>query len=184
MTGAGDTTGDHHDEFRCIIAQCTDEKRDGKHQAKELYMPSRLFRAQRRYCEAYADLWLIVSGKHGLVHPESAVSSYNVPVDDDSWTERTQEAVDGFFRRAKADGIRILHPDGRHSGNLSVLGPTDEIHFELLCGEDYLKRLEPYLEYHDLDYSLPFEGQRYGVRCNNMLDAARRVENDSLEAFI
>lgn len=157
MSGDGHEVRTHH---RIIIAQCTDDKRSGQHRAVDLYEPSRLFRAQRRYAEAYADKWFILSAKYGLIHPTQLVSYYDMEISE-QYSEQWQEALDNKIERIT----------------------RGDIHVEVIAGGDYLERLEWYLDHYDVDYSVPFEGQRYAIRIQDMVEAAREVENHSLEAF-
>lgn len=140
-----------------VIAQCTDKKRSGEHPAKELYMASDLFKAQRRYAEAYADGWYILSAKHGLIKPNRVVSDYDVHIGeqaDERWVEQVSDTV-----------ARI----SKHNDRV-----------EVIAGEKYAERVVPWLEEHDIGYSKPFDGERYAVRIQHMTEEARREENFSL----
>jgi len=146
------------DRMKIVIAQCTDEKRSGRHMAKDLYMTSDLFKAQRRYAEAYADQWYILSAKYGLVHPLTRLTSYDMDI-----SERDDD----------------LHGQGEST----IRGWGDNVDVEIIAGGDYLKRLEWYLEEYDIDYTVPFDGQRYGERIKSMKREARKVENKQIGQY-
>lgn len=144
-----------------VIAQCTDEKQSGRHQAQDLYTPSDLFTAQRRYAEAYADEWYILSAKHGLIRPWERIYSYDMEISEqhsEPWQERLDERVGEWLT-------------------------GDDVTVEVIASGDYLERLEWYLEHYGVDYTVPFDGQRYGTRVRNMIEEARKVENESIESY-
>lgn len=146
--------------MKVIIAQCTDEKRSGTHRAKDLYMPSDLFKGQRRYCEAYADKWYILSGKYGLVRPYDWLKSYDMHISnhDDDWNEQVGNRMESISRE-----VDIV---------------------EIIAGwEEYGSRLEYWLNEYEIDYTCPFAGQRIGTRTKNMIQEARKVENKGLEEY-
>lgn len=165
---------------RIVIVQCTAEKAetDRKLPAKDLYMESRLFEAQRRYAEAYGDHWFILSAKHGLLSPEEEIRPYDEKLETGhNYSEHVQEELDEFFATAASDGL-VSFDD-----SATIKPPGVGVHFELICGGEYAGRLRTYLEIYDLDYSEPFEGQRLAVRTKNMIEAAREVENDQLAEY-
>ncbi len=149
--------------MKIIIAQCTKEKRDGKHRAKEMYSPSDLFKAQRRYAEAYADEWYILSGKYGLINPWKTIQSYDKHINE-GWGEIIQENISNIVRTWV-----------EYDTNIDV---------ELICGhEDYANKLIPYLDYEGVDYTEPFKGMGIGDRQQAMIREARKVENNQLQAY-
>lgn len=163
-----------------VIAQCTDEKRDGTHPAKELYMTSDLFRAQRRYAEAVADDWLILSAKYGLVRPDTEITSYDKTFDSGCTpTEPQQERKDEFFRLLAKK--TLVNRIDEQTDDLEI-GVTDW-HVELICGQDYTNRVEWYLDQYDIPYSKPFDGERIGERIRSMTNTAREANNTSLHDY-
>lgn len=126
-------------------------------------MPSQLFRAQRRYAEAYGDAWCILSAEYGLILPYKVISPYDTHISDhvsEGWQEQVMARVRSF----------------------EELG-EEPVEVEVIAGGDYAERLIPYIEACGYDYSLPFEGQRYATRRDNMIAAAREVENRGLADF-
>lgn len=146
--------------MKVIIAQCTNQKRDGRHRAKELYMPSDLFKAQRRYAEAYADEWFILSGGYGLIRPELEIQTYDRHISDhdDRWNVQVEE---------QCEYIADL-----------------DCHVEIIAGkEEYGKRLAPWFEMLEIEHSYPFEGLGIGERTKQMKQEARKVENESIAQY-
>lgn len=144
-----------------VIAQCTDQKREETCRAREMYMASDLFKAQRRYAEAYADRWYILSGKYGLINPWDRIKPYDQHISEhgDIWNERVGQ-------RCKTMA---------ESGEL----------VEIIAGkEDYGRRLEHWLDDYGADYSYPFEGLGIGERTKAMIQEARKVENQQLSAYL
>lgn len=143
-----------------VIAQCTDSKRRERSRAKDMYMPSDLFKAQRRYAEAYGDEWYILSGKYGLVRPWDWLQPYNQHIrhHSDDWNEQV--------------GQRI-----------KTIAKKDET-VEIIAGkEEYGSRLEHWLDEYEVGYCYPFEGLGIGERTKAMVEEARKVENQSLERY-
>lgn len=148
-----------------VIAQCTDQKREKPCRAKEMYMPSDLYKAQRRYWEAYAGnnghAVFILSGKYGLIRPWKKIKPYDKHISNQH-SERWQDQVQTECRMI-AKGDR---------------------HVEIIAGkEDYGSRLEPHFDEYGVEYSYPFEGLGIGSRTKAMIEEARKVENKSLEAY-
>lgn len=140
-----------------VIAQCTNQKRDEQCRAKEMYMPSDLFKAQRRYAEAYADEWYILSGNYGLIRPSKYIEPYDQHIKnhDDMWNEQV-----GIRCRVIADESQQV---------------------QIIAGkEQYGRRLEYWFDDYDVDYTYPFEGMGIGTRTKAMKQEARKMENNQL----
>lgn len=60
---------------RIALVSCVKTKAAAALPAKDLYV-SPLFRGMRRYAEAQADAWFILSAEHGLLHPDQVVAPY------------------------------------------------------------------------------------------------------------
>jgi hypothetical protein len=73
---------------RIVVAQCTNDKRDGYHRAEDLYFESTYFRKQRAYAQT-ADSWFIQSAKYGLLQPDRKIHSYDRHAKDIDNTEAT-----------------------------------------------------------------------------------------------
>lgn len=170
------------DPVQIAVAQCTDEKKDGTHPAKELYDESDLFQAQLRYARAETDGILIVSGKHGLLAPDDEIASYDTHIDDAAWGERVQDDISYFFRTCQPGSWRML--DLAIDESMSIPIPSDfSIEFVLLCGEKYAEKIVPYLDSYDLEYTEPFSGLRYQERIQAMIGVARKAENNKLSEY-
>lgn len=144
-----------------VIAQCTHRKRDGEWRAEELYMKSALFQAQRRYWEAYAESAYILSGKYGLIQPWRIINSYDQHISDqdsEEWQLQVQQRVKTI---------------AKHNERIEIIAGK----------EKYGRRLEPYLEMQDINYSYPFEGLGIGERTKQMKQEARKVENNQLTNY-
>lgn len=143
-----------------VIAQCTNQKRSRTCRAREMYMPSDLFKAQRRYAEAYADRWYILSGKYGLMNPWDRIKPYDVHISNhsDDWNEQVGQ-------RCK------------------TMRDIDDV-IEIIAGkEEYGRRLEHWLDDYGVKYRYPFEGLGIGERTKAMIQEVRKVENESLGAY-
>jgi hypothetical protein len=73
---------------RIIIAQCTNQKRDGEHCAGDLYDESALFRKQETYADVAGDQWFIQSAEYGLLRPTDVIESYDTHAKDLSQPEQ------------------------------------------------------------------------------------------------
>lgn len=66
---------------RVILVACSKTKHRGPCEARLLYN-SPLFKKSRALAEASGSPWLILSAKHGLVHPNRVLQSYDESLDD------------------------------------------------------------------------------------------------------
>lgn len=57
------------------LVSCAKKKRDDPAPAQDLYI-SDWFTKCRKYVEGRCDRWLILSAKHGLVHPDEVLAPY------------------------------------------------------------------------------------------------------------
>jgi hypothetical protein len=86
---------DGSDSGKCIaLVSCVKTKVSEPTPAKDLYV-SPLFRGMRRYAEANADAWFILSAEHGVLHPDQIVAPY----------EKTLSKMAATQRRAWADRV-------------------------------------------------------------------------------
>lgn len=101
------------------LVGCTKAKHNGPARAKDLYMPSPLFRGRRAYVERSCDSWFILSALHGLVDPNQLLDPYDVTLKGASratkraWTARVLTELEQTLR------------------------PLSQHHFELHAGSDY-----------------------------------------------
>jgi hypothetical protein len=144
---------------RIVLVQCTAEKRDGRHRAKNLYDESTYFRKQRAYAQAKGDYWLILSAKYGLVDPNSIIDSYDLHVDDleDTETWATDIATD--------------LADGPASPPATV---------EILGGRSYADPLVPELERLGYDVVEPLCGLGIGERMSKLAEMTTEVTHARL----
>lgn len=70
-----------------VLVACTRRKLDHPAPAADLYQ-STWFRYARRYAEAYADRWYILSAKHGLLRPDQVIEAYDLSLASMSQSER------------------------------------------------------------------------------------------------
>ena len=75
-----------------LLLGCSSEKLPGRAAARDLYASPR-FQRRRRYAEASAKPWAIVSAKHGLVDPNELIDPYNLSLDALSDAERATWAA-------------------------------------------------------------------------------------------
>jgi len=134
-------------DYRIVIAQCTNQKRDGEHPARDLYDESAYFRKQRRYAEAVADEWFIQSAEYGLVAPDEEIQSYDTrPSDDRIQSEAWAWNI--------ADTLE------------AVVEPPVTV--EILGGKEYADPLTPELEGRGYDVLEPLRGQPIGKRMRTL----------------
>src|SRR5262245_21684274 len=87
-----------------VVDGCSQRKLARRCAAADLYSPSQLYRAARRYAEREGSAgWLIVSAKHGLVRPDTELDPYDERLPtrrDDLWTWRFRAQADfaGWLR--------------------------------------------------------------------------------------
>jgi len=141
---------------RVVIAQCTNDKRDGQHRAADLYDESTYFRKQREYART-ADRWFIQSAKYGLLDPDKTVESYDRHAKDIDNPEVWAESI--------ADDLEAAIPSA------AVV--------ELLGGAAYADPLTPELERRGFDVVEPLRGLGIGERMAHL----QRLQNTRLEGF-
>lgn len=133
---------------KVVLVQCTNEKRDGTHPARDLYDESTYFRKQRAYAESVSRFWFIQSAKYGLVPPDRIINSYDKHAkeisDPDAWATEI------------ADDLS------------NTVNTTATI--EILGGTAYSDPLRPELEAMGYDVVEPLRGLGIGERMS-WLDA-------------
>ena len=65
--------------IRVALVSCVKSKQDSPAPAGDLYT-SPLFRSFRRYAEANADVWYVLSAEHGLLHAVTAATAIRQPL--------------------------------------------------------------------------------------------------------
>jgi hypothetical protein len=126
---------------RIALVSCVKSKRTSASPARDLYI-SPLFRGLRRYAEANADEWHILSAKYGLLAPERVVEPYELTLnkmpkpDRDAWA-------------------------GKVKSQLGAVLPSDA-EVLLLAGTRYREELEPYLRERGHTVIVPLRGLSMG----------------------
>lgn len=141
-------------ETKKIVAlvACCKTKLSGSHPAKDLYQ-SLLFKKSREYAEKNADYWLILSAKHGVLHPDEVIESYDVTLKEMSKKERV----------VWGNSIK------------SVLEPIkSKVKLLVLCGEIYCEWLD-----NSFNYDLPLEGLQIGRRLNALDKLNQMNQNEA-----
>lgn len=138
-----------------VLIQCTKAKRDGTHEARDLYDKSSTFRKARKYAESTNKPYRILSAKHGLVHPEDTISYYDDFGVSEAWARRVTDDVSGLL-----------------DGSSTVI---------MLAGRKYSDVLTPEIESRiGADVVEPLRGLRNGPRMNKIDEMRRRETNESL----
>ena len=137
---------------RIALVSCVKQKRSSAAPARDLYV-SELFRGLRRYAEARADTWYILSAEHGLLRPDQVVSPY----------ERTLSTMRRPERLAWAARVQRQL--------LEVLPPS--AHVILLAGARYRETIEPFLRGKGYEVSVPLEGMALGKQLQYLKGIAR-----------
>jgi len=122
------------------LVSCTKSKTEGPALARDLYMPSAMFRKARAYCEQAYDEWYILSAKYGLVHPATLLDPYDVTLNRMRVDER------------RAWGARVWE-------QLQPLLPAE---FYFHAGARYREPIISFLVEEGLVYHIPLEGLRQG----------------------
>lgn len=123
------------------LVSCVKSKRASPAPAADLYT-SALFRSLRRYAEANADSWFILSAEHGLLRPTEVVAPY----------ERTLNRMRKADRAAWAERVQRQLLQELPAG-------ADVI---VLAGERYREGLIPFLREQGFRVSVPLEGLSFG----------------------
>jgi hypothetical protein len=123
------------------LVSCVKAKRSVSSPARDLYT-SALFRAMRRYAEAQADAWFILSAEHGLVHPEQVLDPY----------ERTLNKMTTAERRVWAQRVQ-------QSLLTELPAPSNVV---ILAGLRYREFVVPFLREHGFLVTIPLAGLRLG----------------------
>lgn len=144
-----------------VIASCTDRKHNSAMHARDLYMPSGYFKAQRRYAEAYGDKWFILSAEYGLLRPKQVVESYDQHMSD-------QDDPRYYERLAYQAQYLAEHHDNA----------------EVIAGSDYADVIVTLLRYYGMTVETPFAGQRIGTRAKHLQQEAQKVENMALQDYV
>jgi len=107
-----------------------------------------LFRSFRRYAEANADVWYVLSAEYGLLHPDQIVAPY----------ERTLNAMRksdrlAWSRRVQKQIMQVLPPDAE------VI---------VLAGLRYREELIPFLRKRGFGVTVPLAGLGFGKQLQRL----------------
>lgn len=120
-------------KLRYLLLGCSAIKRPGRWPARDLYS-GELYRAGRRYAEAQGARWLIYSGLHGLIEPDTLIESYDqrLPGVRDAEARhallaRLAEQVRGHLLAHPAGLVYELHAGAPYALALRQAAPTVEV---------------------------------------------------------
>jgi hypothetical protein len=107
-----------------VLVACCGKKLPYAAPAKDLYQ-SELFKKSRRYAEQHGDRWLILSAKHGVVHPDATIEPYDETLNDKPAGERREWAEKVATQLAIEDRYTVLAGDAYcgWSGRFNVARP-------------------------------------------------------------
>lgn len=80
---------DQERRWPLAIISCSKSKRPGRQRVLELYT-GELFKLAAAAAEVLADRWVVISGRHGVLHPEDIIESYDEAVMSKSRRQREQ----------------------------------------------------------------------------------------------
>lgn len=126
------------------LVSCVKTKRDEPTVPKDLYTSS-YFQKMRAYAERYHDDWLILSAKHGLLHPDGE------PIEP---YDETLSGAKVARKRGWADRVaEQLDEEGLLSEDVTLV---------LHAGKDYYEKLLPLIEDSGVSVEIPTEGLGIG----------------------
>ncbi|MEI6520584.1 MAG: DUF6884 domain-containing protein [bacterium] len=126
------------------LVSCVKGKKEGYHQAKELYDSDR-FRTARALVETTGESWYILSAKYGLVAPEQEIAKY-----DKTLNNKKDMPIDE--RRRWSDQV--------FKSLQLILEPGDKV--IILAGQLYHEFLVDRLQKMGVTVEIPMKGMRQG----------------------
>ena len=107
-----------------VLVACCGKKLSEPAPAKDIYR-SELFIKSRRYAEQHGDRWLILSAKHGVLHPDTVIEPYDETLNDKTAAERRTWAakVSQELANYKNDRLTVLAGE-------TYCGWVDDFHVE------------------------------------------------------
>jgi hypothetical protein len=101
--------------MRLVLVACSALKLPHAAAARDLYGTSDLFSKSRSYAEqlianGQADDWRILSGAHGVLHPDTVIAPYQLGVQQMSAAERRvwAEAIAGSLEALSPSAVTVL----------------------------------------------------------------------------
>lgn len=163
--------------MRIGLVACTKQKQPCACAAREMYLPSALFRKASAYCSQEYDSWYILSAKYGLLSPDEIIMPY----------DKTLKTMSKLERDAWGQKVSVqLGELGDHQyfahGGLDYLKPLSGVNIvNVLAGLRIGERLHWYDEQlagvaetasdmptihgsHELESGLTFEGLAWASR--------------------
>lgn len=135
---------------------CSKSKLSTPAKPARLYSDSTLFNKRRRYAEQVADRYVILSAKHGLLHPQrKTIAPYNKTLSNQSTDERKRWSL-GVYRDLQ---------------DRDLLGDYNKV--VMLAGRDYYQYLTQLIEGDAVEVVIPNKGLQIGEtlsNLNNLLD--------------
>jgi len=127
--------------MKIALVSCTKLKQEYSCEAKDMYLPSQLFRKARNYIEKNNyDNWFILSAKYGLLKPTDIIEPYNITLN----TMKKDEII-----RWSYDIFNILS-----KYNIKIM--------DFYCGEKYRRYLIPLLKNKYITCNIPMESMGIG----------------------
>ena len=130
-----------------VLVSCVKKKQAIASAARDLYL-SQLFRGMRRYAEANADVWYILSAEHGVLAPDQVIEPY----------ERTLNRMPKRERETWAELVK--------KQLLATLPDGAEI--TILAGLRYRAAIEPFLRERGFPVSIPLKGLGIGKQLQRL----------------
>jgi len=126
------------------LISCTKSKRTVKCKAREMYVPSQLFRAAFAYAKEKYDIVAIPSAKYGLLLPDDEIEPY----------ELTLKTLNAQQRKKWAE--KVMNQIKERIG----LSNIRECFFH--AGKEYRQFLVPFLEKSEVRCNIPLQGLSIG----------------------
>ncbi|MFT5424809.1 MAG: hypothetical protein ACI89L_002611 [Phycisphaerales bacterium] len=133
------------------LVSCVKSKAPGARPAQDLYV-SALFRKMRKYAEANADRWFVLSALHGLVEPITPLEPYEVTLNGASRAVRREWSRKVFLQMQDRD---LVVPGQR---------------MIWLAGQNYIADLRPLLN--SCEHVEPMKGMPIGRRLQWLTEQA------------
>lgn len=142
-----------------VLVSCSKSKRNGTHQARDLYEPSPIFRKRRKYALSNGGHWGVLSARYGYLRPWDIVPNYEMHI-----TART--SIWGAFV------LQDLLPDLQEYGAGIVT---------ILAGRWYVDPIIDELTARGYRVNVPFDGLRPGERMSALNDTLVPGRQTTLE---
>ena len=127
---------------RIALISCSASKLDHPAPARSLYT-STLFRKSVAYAERHCDSWMILSGKHGLLHPDTIIEPYDERLTAEPkrldgrtgpspWGHNVARALQETFDIGKPRTVTfVVLAGGIYERNIRAITPQGQAEFPL-----------------------------------------------------